>query len=47
MDELPSLNSSFATLAFFVVFRVLIKLFFSMDIGGSLSLNFFTADSLR
>jgi hypothetical protein len=41
MAEIPSLNSSFATLAFFVVFRVLIKLFFSMDIGAGLSLIFF------
>jgi len=30
----PMVRSSFATLAFLVVFKVLIKLFFSMDIVG-------------
>ena len=32
VGEAEAANSSFATLAFLVVFRVLIKLFFSMDI---------------
>ena len=42
------LKSSFATLAFLVVLRVLIKLFFSIDIVFTrLSLKFLTADVPR